>query len=131
MGSNSFSSLTFTPSAARLAQLVYTFVVPVLHLFMMVGLLSFGLFFLQRGMTHHCLFGKSFSLASTLPLLWTNFRYLGYPFQNRAVNGKVSNSIAICLMYHWSEKGLDRVICVAFFRTDIPSRVGGRRGIIV
>jgi len=44
--------------------------------------------------------------------------YLGYPFQNRAVKSKVSNSIALCLMYHWSEKGLDSVICDAFFRTD-------------
>jgi hypothetical protein len=33
----------------------------------------------------------------------------------------VINSIAMCLMYHWSEKGRDSVICGAFFRTDIRS----------
>ncbi|MGZ3628164.1 MAG: pentapeptide repeat-containing protein, partial [Ktedonobacteraceae bacterium] len=32
----------------------------------------------KRGMTYSCLFGKSFSSASTLPLLWTKFRYLDW-----------------------------------------------------
>ena len=41
--------------------------------------------------------------------------YFGYPFQNRAV----SKSIALCLMYHWSETGFASLICDAFFPMDI------------
>jgi transposase len=53
-----------------------------------------------------------------LPVLAT----LRYLLQNRAVNCTVSNSIALCLMDHGSEKGRDGVICGAFFRTDILTR---------
>jgi hypothetical protein len=52
---------------------------------------------------------------------YTYAGYLGYPFQNRAVNSTVSNRIVICLKYHWSEKGRDSVLHGAFFRTDILS----------
>jgi len=41
--------------------------------------------------------------------------YLGYPFQKEVVKSKVSYSIALCLMYHLSEKGRDSIICDAFF----------------
>jgi hypothetical protein len=40
-------------------------------------------------------------------LLPTCTGYLGYPFQNRTVNSTVSNRLALCSMYHWSEKELD------------------------
>src|SRR5437016_3297638 len=73
IGSNSFSSLNFTPKAAKLAQPVNCFVVGVVDSFMMILLSQSS--DSTRGMAHLCAFGKVLSCGS-LPLLWAKFRYL-------------------------------------------------------
>src|SRR5260221_8640560 len=75
MGSNSFNSLNFTPTAAKLAQPVNCFVVRVVDSFMMILLSQSS--DSTRGMAHHCSFGKSLSCGS-LPLVWAKFRYLHF-----------------------------------------------------
>src|SRR5207248_10936694 len=72
IGPNTSSCLNLTPTAAKLAHPVKCFVV---DSFMMMILLS-QISYSSIGMIHHRSFGKSLSSGSTLPLVWTKFRYL-------------------------------------------------------
>src|SRR6266851_1915245 len=90
IGSNSFSSLNFTPTAAKLAQPVNCFVVRVVDSFMMILLSQSS--DSTRGMAHHCSFGKSLSCGS-LPLVWAKFRLLSmclfHPLQSVSQNSRM------------------------------------------
>src|SRR5713101_9730853 len=80
IGPNTSRCLSCTPIAARLAHGEKCRVGFVIDSFMVMVLLSSGSV-PSIGMTHHRSFRKSFSAGSTLPLLWTKFRYLS-GFQN-------------------------------------------------
>src|SRR6266849_8403032 len=75
IGPNTSRCLSCTPIAARLAHGEKCRVGFVIDSFMVMVLLSSGSV-PSIGMTHHRSFRKPFSAGSTLPLLWTKFRYL-------------------------------------------------------
>src|SRR5712692_845437 len=81
IGPNRSRCLSVTPIAARLAQGEKWEVVFVVDSFMVMVLLSWASL-PSIGMTHHPSFGKSLSAGSTLPLLWTKFRYINLSFSN-------------------------------------------------
>src|SRR5260370_7247679 len=74
IGSNSFSALNLMPMAAKLAQLLYCFVVAVVDSFMMMLLLLLR-FHSTIGMAHHPSFGTLLFWGSR-PLICANFSYL-------------------------------------------------------